>query len=142
MLSYSNAAEVRPKAGHFTVWTGCCYKGFQPLTTFAARVSTDYLGQMVYMKKAPTPFQSEWCCCSSNSKLRPSCCQQDVLGGRGKRCGGMQSAGCPLLLAEDHCGHPSHVLSAACRQQPRHGIRQPAARAGHEQHHRPGHPAW
>ncbi|KAF6253795.1 hypothetical protein COO60DRAFT_389579 [Scenedesmus sp. NREL 46B-D3] len=59
MLSYSNAAEVRPKAGHFTVWTGCCYKGFQPLTTFGVRVHTDYLGQMVFIKKAPTPFQSD-----------------------------------------------------------------------------------
>jgi hypothetical protein len=60
MLSYSNAAEVRPKAGHFTVWTGCCYKGFQPLTTFGVRVETDYLGQLVFIKKAPTPFDSEW----------------------------------------------------------------------------------
>jgi hypothetical protein len=70
MLSYSNAAEVRPKAGHFTVWTGCCYKGFQPLTTFGVRVDTDYLGQMVFVKKAPTPFQSEW----SSRRQLPACC--------------------------------------------------------------------
>jgi hypothetical protein len=69
MLSYSNAAEVRPKAGHFTVWTGCCYKGFQPLTTFGVRVDTDYLGQMVFIKKAPTPFQSE-----STRMWQPACC--------------------------------------------------------------------
>ncbi|WIA20351.1 hypothetical protein OEZ85_006182 [Tetradesmus obliquus] len=58
MLSYSNAAEVRPKAGHFTVWTGCCYKGFQPLTTYGVRVGRSSLGSLVYLKKGPTPFQS------------------------------------------------------------------------------------
>eukprot|EP00879_Flechtneria_rotunda_P023043 GHRR01024358.1.p1 GENE.GHRR01024358.1~~GHRR01024358.1.p1 ORF type:complete len:243 (+),score=35.59 GHRR01024358.1:180-908(+) len=59
LLSYASWFSIPPGKPHFLVQDPCCYRGFQPLTTFAVRVHTHALGQRVSMTRAPASGSGE-----------------------------------------------------------------------------------
>ncbi|KAF6260690.1 PHM/PNGase F domain-containing protein [Scenedesmus sp. NREL 46B-D3] len=54
LLSYASWFSIPPRKQHFLVQNNCCYRGFQPLTSFAVRVHTHTMGRSVFMTRAPT----------------------------------------------------------------------------------------
>lgn len=53
MLSYASYFSIPPRKPQHYVLNHCCYRGFQPLTSFAVRVHTHTLGKKVFMTRAP-----------------------------------------------------------------------------------------
>lgn len=53
MLSYASWFTIPPRKKKHLVLNHCCYKGFQPLHTFAVRVHTHTMGREVFMTRAP-----------------------------------------------------------------------------------------
>jgi peptidylamidoglycolate lyase len=53
MLSYASYFSIPPRKPQHFVLNHCCYRGFQPLTSFAVRVHTHTLGKKVFMNRAP-----------------------------------------------------------------------------------------
>lgn len=49
MLSYASWFTIPPRAKSHPVVNACCYRGFQPLRSFAVRVHTHALGREVSM---------------------------------------------------------------------------------------------
>ncbi|WIA13049.1 hypothetical protein OEZ86_006342 [Tetradesmus obliquus] len=54
LLSYASWFSIPPRKQHFLVQNSCCYRGFQPLTSFAVRVHTHTMGRAVFMTRMPT----------------------------------------------------------------------------------------
>lgn len=54
MLSYASYFSIPPRKKQHYVLNHCCYRGFQPLTSFAVRVHTHTLGKQVFMTRAPS----------------------------------------------------------------------------------------
>jgi peptidylamidoglycolate lyase len=61
LMSYASWFSIPPRKQHFLVQNSCCYRGFQPLTTFAVRVHTHTMGRAVFMTKMPTDPKGEPC---------------------------------------------------------------------------------
>jgi len=53
MLSYASYFRIPPHKKQHYVLNNCCYRGFQPLTSFAVRVHTHTMGRHVFMNRAP-----------------------------------------------------------------------------------------
>jgi hypothetical protein len=53
MLSYASYFNIPPRKKQHYVLNHCCYRGFQPLTSFAVRVHTHTMGKRVFMNRAP-----------------------------------------------------------------------------------------
>ncbi|KAF8067346.1 pam-b [Scenedesmus sp. PABB004] len=53
LLSYASWFSIPPRKPHFLVQNSCCYRGFQPLTSFAVRVHTHTMGRAVFMTRLP-----------------------------------------------------------------------------------------
>ena len=51
LLSYASWFTIPPRQKQHLVPNRCCYRGFQPLTTFAVRVHTHALGRAVVMTR-------------------------------------------------------------------------------------------
>lgn len=60
MLSYASFFTIPPRKKQHFVLNSCCYRGFQPLTSFAVRVHTHTLGREVFMTRAPPTKKGEW----------------------------------------------------------------------------------
>jgi hypothetical protein len=67
LMSYASWFSIPPRKEHFLVQNSCCYRGFQPLTTFAVRVHTHTMGRAVFMTKMPTDPKGEARSSSSSS---------------------------------------------------------------------------
>eukprot|EP00878_Enallax_costatus_P000444 GHUV01000535.1.p1 GENE.GHUV01000535.1~~GHUV01000535.1.p1 ORF type:complete len:875 (+),score=241.60 GHUV01000535.1:368-2992(+) len=57
LLSYASFFSIPPGKKSYLVQNNCCYRGFQPLTTFAVRVHTHTMGKQVFMTR-PSAIQS------------------------------------------------------------------------------------
>lgn len=57
LLSYASYFTIPPGKKSYLVQNNCCYRGFQPLTTFAVRVHTHTMGKQVFMTR-PSAVQS------------------------------------------------------------------------------------
>lgn len=53
MLSYASYFTIPPRKKQHYVLNHCCYRGFQPLKSFAVRVHTHTMGKRVFMNRAP-----------------------------------------------------------------------------------------
>lgn len=53
MLSYASYFQIPPRKKSHMVLNHCCYRGFQPLQSFAVRVHTHTMGKKVFMNRAP-----------------------------------------------------------------------------------------
>ncbi|KAI8471286.1 MAG: PHM/PNGase F domain-containing protein [Monoraphidium minutum] len=51
LLSYASWFSIPPRKKEHLVVNACCYRGFQPLTTFAVRVHTHTMGRSVFMTR-------------------------------------------------------------------------------------------
>jgi hypothetical protein len=51
LLSYASWFTIPPGKKEYLVPNNCCYRGFQPLNTFAVRVHTHSLGRAVVMAR-------------------------------------------------------------------------------------------
>jgi peptidylamidoglycolate lyase len=71
LLSYASWFSIPPRKQHFLVQNSCCYRGFQPLTTFAVRVHTHTMGRAVFMTKMPTDPKGEPSSSSDSSSSQP-----------------------------------------------------------------------
>ena len=51
MLSYASWFTIPPGKASHLIGNRCCYRGFEPLNTFAVRVHTHTLGRAVFMTR-------------------------------------------------------------------------------------------
>jgi hypothetical protein len=59
MFSYASYFTIPPRKKQHFVLNHCCYRGFQPLTSFAVRVHTHTMGKRVFMNRAPATHTGE-----------------------------------------------------------------------------------
>jgi hypothetical protein len=89
MLSYASWFEIPPRQKQHFVRNNCCYRGFQPLHTFAVRVHTHTMGRRVFMQRSAADggegarrgacLQLQGCCCWRGGAVHRGAQQQQQL---------------------------------------------------------------